>query len=105
MNKPIPDASAAAGSTLAVGSALHWPCPHGCLNWCRTDGSMTDHHPRCEYVDESLIDVWKVSYDGRHYYTDRDPADEPEVLCGDEVITKERMHREIYENLPDFAGF
>lgn len=66
---------------------------------------MTNHHPTCEYVDASLIDVWRVSFDGNSYVTDRDPAEEPELLSGDEVVTKERMHREIYENLPDFAGF
>lgn len=72
---------------------------------------QTNHHPRCEYVDESLIDVWRVTIS---------PGDKGGCICGSEAellemagndpaepmtITKERMHREIFENLPDFAGF
>lgn len=93
------------GTGLAgdAGSGLHWPCPHNCLNWCRADGSMTNHHPSCEYVDESLIDVWRVSFDGASYVTDREPTDE-ETSEG-ETVTRERMHREIYEQLPEFNGF
>jgi len=82
--------------------STHWPCPNGCMNWARIDGSMTNHHPRCEFVNESLIDVWKVSDGFTHYYTDReDDANHDKSM----LITKEKMHREIYENLPEFQGF
>lgn len=102
---------AAEALDVSAGSGLHWPCPNNCLSWCRTDGSKTNHHPRCEYVDESLIDVWRVTIS---------PGDKGGCICGSEAearemagddpeepmtITKERMHREIFENLPDFAGF
>jgi len=73
------------------------------MTWCRTDGSKTDHHPRCEYVDASLIDVWRVTFDGAFYFQDTEPT--PDQLAHGEIVTKEKMHREIYENLPEFAGF
>ena len=89
----------------------HWPCPNNCLNWCRTDGSKTNHHPNCEHVDASLIDVWRVSSGGSSYVT-HDEADAKEAsICytDDEhwpvTVTKEKMHREIYEQLPEFEGF
>lgn len=84
----------------------HWPCPHGCMGWCRTDGSKTNHHPRCEFVDESLIDVWKVSDGSTHYYNKDEAAARHEAIdCEDITITKVKMHLEIYENLPEFDGF
>ena len=64
---------------------------------------LTNHHPRCEYVGETLIDVWKVSIAGTGYYIDQEPN--PDEIGENETITKERMHREIFVNLPEFAGF
>jgi len=81
-----------------------WPCPNGCINWRRSINPripMTNHHPNCEYVDKSLIDVWRVSYDGGHYFSDQEPL----TTHQRETITKEKMHREIYEHLPEFNGF
>jgi hypothetical protein len=86
-----------------------WPCPNNCMSWCRDDVRFVDgkpqpgtnHHPRCEYVDASLIDVWRVSYDGGSYVSDRAPM----TTHQRETITREKMHREIYENLPEFQGF
>lgn len=72
---------------------------------------MTNHHPNCEHVDASLIDVWRVSIDGAGYTTDSEAnADEAVALYAEDpdsvpTITKERMHREIYEQLPEFEGF
>lgn len=98
-------------------NTLYWPCPNNCDHWCRSDicmkdgqiQPMTNHHPRCEYVNESLIDVWRVTVN---------PGEKGGCICGSEAearemagadepmtITKEKMHREIFENLPDFAGF
>lgn len=80
-----------------------WPCPNNCITWCRIDGMITNHHPNCEYVNESLIDVWKVSNGSSYYYTDNEAeAKEDSDEC---VITSRKMHREIYENLPEFDGF
>ena len=88
----------------------HWPCPNDCLSWCRTDGSKTNHHPRCEYVDESLIDVWRVTIPGESTGCICGSEEEAKALAGDDPdepmeITKIKMHREIYENLPEFGGF
>lgn len=67
---------------------------------------MTNHNPRCEYVNDSLINVWKVS-DGQSSYYDEDEArarNEAEN-CDGITIIKIKMHREIYDNLPEFSGF
>lgn len=91
---------------LPVGSDdLVVPCE--CRVWARLfDGvhdKGTNHHPNCPRVDDSLIDVWRVEYDGRHYYTTEEP--DAADLCEEEVVTKERMHKEIFDRLPDFDGF
>lgn len=62
---------------------------------------MTHHHPRCEHVDASLIDVWRVSYDGASYVVDREPL----ATHHEETVTREKMHREIYDQLQEFKGF
>lgn len=94
--------------------APHWPCPNNCMSWCReiTIGApMTNHHPRCEYVDESLIDVWRVTiYPGDKAGCICGSEEEAREMAGDDpdepmTITKEKMHREVFENLPDFVGF
>ena len=81
--------------------------PCDCMTWARTfDGvfdKSTNHHPRCPRVDETLIDVWRVEYDGAYYFSDHEPdrAD----MHPEEMITKQRMHRELFDRLPEFAGF
>lgn len=74
-----------------------------CMNWCRLGGPHTTHHPNCEHYNDSLMDVWKVEYDGAFYYTDREPS--PEEFENGEVVTQEKMHLELYEELPEFQGF
>lgn len=89
------------------------PCPHNCENWvriCNPREPQPNHHPRCVLVDESLIDVWRVQTPG-------DPggcivateAQAREIAYGDPdaplEITPMKMHREIFEQLPDFFGF
>lgn len=87
-----------------------------CVNWCRDGISqyphlrgvdlpavVTNHHRYCPHYNDSLIDVWKVTYEGQSFYTDREPtADE---LENGETVTKEKMHREVYKQLPEFEGF
>ena len=63
-------------------------------------------------AEEGIIDVWKVTVDGKSCYTDKEqfalymnikyfnPLDGPGA-----VITKLKMHREVYEHLPEFDGF
>jgi len=81
------------------------PCP--CRNWARifdgVEDKGTDHHPKCPLVDESLIDVWRVEYDGEHYFCDQEP--DPSELNPEEVVTKERMHKELFDRLDEFTGF
>jgi hypothetical protein len=97
-----------------MSSSALWPCPHHCELWCRTDIAFehgkprpaTNHHPRCEHVDASLIDVWKVTDGSSSYYTDsEEDARHEAVGCDDITITKAKMHQEIFEQLPEFEGF
>lgn len=81
-----------------------------CINWCRSiefkDGepvNLTNHHPKCEHYNDSLIDVWRISYNGSSCVVDSEP--DPTDFDSGEVISKEKMHREIFENLPEFHGF
>jgi len=91
----------------------NWPCPDNCMTWCRDgSGPMTNHHPHCQYVGESLIDVWLVSLPGENGGCIVDSEESAKIYAANEseddeplVITKKKMHREIYENLPEFAGF
>lgn len=81
-----------------------WPCPNNCVRWARAinlNEPMTNHHPRCEHVAASLIEVWRVSYDGGSYVIDKPPL----TTHPRETVTTEKMHREIYERLPEFQGF
>ena len=112
------------GSTALLGAIFlflspmstekHWPC--ACQNWARCEPvdltkPMPNHHSKCEHYNASLIDVWRVSYDGASYVTDSEAdaqeavalyAEDPDIVP---TVTKERMHREVYENLPEFDGF
>lgn len=86
-----------------------------CVFWCRNNFEypnlkgkdihfvVTNHHPHCPHYNDSLIDVWKVSYDGQFYYTDKLPCKE-ETENG-ETVTQEKMHKEVFEQLPEFNGF
>jgi len=94
-----------------------------CLTWARcldintkhrdTHGNplFPLHHENCEHFNDSLMDVWKVELDGCACYVEREqdakdtagePEDNGETLP---VITKTKMHREIFENLREFDGF
>jgi hypothetical protein len=64
---------------------------------------LTNHHPHCEHFNDSLIDVWKVQYGTEFYYTEHEPIAE-EMESG-EIVTKEKMHKEVFEQLPEFEGF
>lgn len=87
------------------------PCE--CQQWARSVDLkyLTNHHPRCSHYNDSLIDVWKVS-DGSTAYITTSEADAIQCKRNDEecgvtglTITKTTMHREVFENLPEFAGF
>jgi hypothetical protein len=112
--QPAPEPSASAGPSCArvTGSGLHWPCE--CRNWCRTDIQfrdgkplpITNHHPRCQYVDETLIDVWRLTIDGASCLFDDEPLTaEMDLEPGSFTVTKERMHAEVFRALPEFSGW
>lgn len=95
-----------------MSTAPHWPC--ACQSWCRTDIAFkggkplpcTNHHPNCTRVDESLIDVWKVDDGMTHFYAATAEEASHEALdCEGITITPRKMHREIFEALPEFQGF
>lgn len=73
-----------------------------CIYWARTDGFLTTHHPNCEHYQKGLIDVWKVTVDGKSCYVEKE-QDAIDTKGDDHkaVITKERMHREIFDRLPN----
>ena len=77
------------------------------MNWRRESNPrvpQTNHHPRCEYVDASLIDVFRVTHeDGGGYVTDEEPN--PNDLGDGLKVSPEKMHREIYDSLREFNGF
>ena len=76
-----------------------------CAYWARTDGLITTHNPNCPRFREGIIDIWKVTVDGKSCYCDKeqDAIDINGDLEG--VIIKVKMHRELYEHLPEFDGF
>lgn len=86
-----------------------------CQHWARAgaeaciNGNLTtDHHANCPRYNDSLMDVYKVTVDGfgACYVEDlevaKDTAGEDEEKATIEAI---KMHREIFENLPEFDGF
>lgn len=87
-----------------------------CVHWARTETRLicgeiipTNHHPNCPHYNDSLMDVWRVQVGGTSCYVDNEQDAKDSV--GDEAaedsssITKETMHREVFENLPEFNGF
>jgi hypothetical protein len=64
-------------------------------------GEMRDEHLLGEQID-----VWKVSDGSSSYYTTDEAAAKTEAEgCDDITISRVRMARKIYDNLPEFAGF
>jgi hypothetical protein len=88
-------------------------CP--CVKWARSELSpypfrgedglpaITNHHPKCEHYNDSLIDMWGITYMGSTCYTTEEP--DPDDFENGEVITKHKIHREIFDQLPEHTGF
>ena len=79
-----------------------------CALWARTDGKLTNHHPNCPHYNDSLIVVWRFrNADGTSYVTDREPtcAELIEASESEITVSREEMHREVYDHLGEFAGF
>lgn len=63
-----------------------------------------ENYPEDQILNKSeLIKVWRVEYDGVWYY-DINPPDLDELEIGT-IITLEELHKESYEQLPEFIGF
>lgn len=99
------------------------PCQ--CQGWAHTgqnpykittrDGIplMPNHHPNCSHYNDSLMDVYRHSKEGKGgcYFerleealdSARQEFEYSESLKA--VITKEKMHKEVFNNLPEFEGF
>ena len=96
-------------SELAPVSLLEAVCE--CVHWCRANVNLkylTNHHENCPHYNDSLMDVWKVTMDGISCYVDNEQ--DARETAGDEqrddiTVTKEKMHREVFEHLPEFEGF
>lgn len=77
-----------------------------CQNWPRNINLeyLTNHHPNCSHYNDSLIDIWKVTSDDRTFY-----VESQQEACdyddGTAIITKEKIHQEVFNNLPEFEGF
>lgn len=81
-------------------------------SWERANAAMGDLQLAIEeYNNNDLMDVWKVSDGTTSYYTDNESdalrCKEADEECGvtELVVTKEKMHREVFENLGEFDGF
>lgn len=81
-----------------------------CVNWARAVNLkyLTNHHENCPHYNDSLMDVWKVTVDGVSCYVDNEQ--DARETAGDEqrddiTVTKEKMHREVFDHLPEFEGF
>ena len=70
---------------------------------------VPNHHPNCPHYNDSLMDVWKVSLDHISCYVDNEQdANDTSGSegSGDTIsIVKMKIHREVFENLPEFDGF
>lgn len=90
---------------------MPWPCE--CRNWCRAVNPtkpMTNHHPTCPHVDETLMDVWSVRIPGETSGLIVDDEENAKAIAAEDPhepleVVPMKMHREIYEHLPEFAGF
>lgn len=86
-----------------------------CENWERVEDPyrirtrkgiplVTNHHPNCPHYNDSLMDVWKVG-DKPCCYFDNENEAMAEPIDSDMTVVKEKMHREVFECLPEFDGF
>lgn len=79
-----------------------------CQNWARQDGKLTNHHPNCPRYNDSLIDVWKITIDASICYCLSEQDARETAGDGQDIEVKnhmEKMHREIFDALPEFQGF
>jgi hypothetical protein len=66
---------------------------------------MPNHHPNCPRYNDSLIDVWKVTLGGVTAYNLNEQDARDCVGDSEMVVEQVKMHREVFEQLPEFEGF
>lgn len=79
-----------------------------CLSWARINSHEATHHPRCAHYNDSLIDVWKVSFGDSYYYTSNELdalAEKANYESFGVIVAQTKMHQEVFDNLPEFEGF
>ena len=97
----LTDANAPSGLASAVCS----PCD--CRDWASIEPYKTNHHPNCKRVDESLIDIWHICLKGEKYgYFTKCGMEANECDHDDDyTVTERKIHEEIFDRLPEHAGF
>lgn len=80
------------------------PCE--CSSWARIIDRkyLTNHHEKCPRYNDSLMDAWKVSDGTIKFYTDDEQLAREEAQEAGVIVEKVKIHREVYENLPEFEG-
>ena len=107
-NRERQPAFSAAGWLEASCECLNWPRGITPEKWYGRSVHgvplLANHHPNCQHYNDSLIDVWKVTVDERSCYVDNEQGALDTV--GDSgLVSKEKMHKEVFEHLPEFEGF
>ncbi len=114
-----PDVTEQPEAVTAVQCSALLEAPCECLNWPRGCGNekwygrtsdgvplMTNHHPNRKHYNDSLIVVWEISDGSTSCFTDNEQdAREEAQDCEDVTVTERKMHREIFNHLPEFEGF
>lgn len=92
----------------------HWPRGIGenpayaNLKSARGVPLLPNHHPNCPHYNDSLMDVYKVTVGGISAYNEhlQDAKDTAGTEDENEAtIECVKMHREVFEYLPEFDGF
>ena len=79
-----------------------------CAHWARSINPkyLTNHHENCPRYNDSLMDVWKVSDGSASFYVENEQDARHEMAgCEDLTISQVKIHREVFEHLPEFEGF
>lgn len=79
-----------------------------CAHWARVSNRnyLTHHHPNCPRYNDSLMTVWEVTDGASVCVTDNEQDAREEAQEVDSVqVIESKMHREVFEHLPEFEGF
>lgn len=78
-----------------------------CAHWARSINPkyLTNHHENCQHYNDSLMVVWKVSDGSSSFYVENEQDAREMAGCEDLTISQVKIHREVFEHLPEFEGF